>query len=67
MKGITGKVIAIVISLIIAVIALAILFGLLTKMKPMIISFLDMMVQGLIDKICSILGPVCWFRSIHLG
>ena len=61
MKGITGKVIAIVISLIIAVIALAILFGLLTKMKPMIISFLDTMVQGLIDKICGILGPVCWF------
>ena len=61
MKGVTGKVMAIVITLIVALIALAILFGLLTQLKPKIISFLEMMVQGLKDKFCSLLNPAAGF------
>jgi len=54
MKGLSGKIIAAVISLIIALLALAILFGIIGNLKPMILNFLESMIKGLKQKLCEL-------------
>ncbi|MCD6371302.1 MAG: hypothetical protein J7L39_01125 [Candidatus Aenigmarchaeota archaeon] len=62
MKGISGKILGFIISLILVLIALAIIFGLLNFMKPLIVNTLNNILGALKEKlICSMLG---WLRSL---
>ncbi len=62
MKGISGKVLAVIATLLIALFALAILFGLMNQIKPVIINILETLMEGLKNKLkefCrAALGPL---------